>query len=118
MKQLEELKKVFLSDDLDEETRKDNEDRIMEWQKSLLFNEAFESWKSSDITKHIIAQLKQSYREFALQIVRGRLLTEEQRKALWAKQDAIAWLITLVDHDAKTEIEHINSEIVKALDVV
>lgn len=118
MENLEELKKVFLADDVDEETRKDNEEKIAEWQKSLLFNEAFESWKSSDITKHIIAQLKSSYREFALQIIRGRLLTEEQRKALWAKQDAIAWLMTLVDHDAKRELEQVNSEIVKALDVI
>ncbi len=115
MTELDQLKKAFLSDELDEETRADNERKIAEWEQGLLDNEAFASWQDSDITKQVVRQLKESYKDFGFLLATNRELTDVQRASLWAKQDAAVWLLSLVDPDAKGIVDAIQSEIRTAL---
>ena len=115
MKELENVKKIFLSDELDEDTRIDNEEKIKEWEESLIQNEAFASWQEHDISKQIVAQAKTSYKEFALLLANNRNLTEVQRISLWAKQDACLFLIQITEVDAKGAIDRVNREIKQAI---
>lgn len=115
-KELDKIKEIFLTE-VDEDIRQDNLDKINEWEQGLTHNEAFVSWQDHDITKEILKQAKESYREIALILADNRKLTEEQRYALWGKQDACAFIIDLAGKDAKGELEQIQKEIKTALSI-
>lgn len=115
MNELDQAKDIFLSPELDEETRSENEAMIREWEQTLIRSEAFDSWRKHDITQQIIIQARESYKDFAVQLSQDRKLTDEQRRSLWAKQDAALWLLSLTDKDAKSVIEQIHKEIRTAL---
>jgi L-2-hydroxyglutarate oxidase LhgO len=115
-KELEKLKASFLSNDLDEEIRLDNEEKIREWERDIQKNKAFLSWQGHDVTRIIIGKAKEAYKEFALILMTNRNLTEEQRKSLWAKQDACSFLISLGEKDAKSALTKIYTEIKAAID--
>src|SRR5262245_41986376 len=114
-KDLDKLKEVFLADDLDEETRADNLQHIREWETALLTNEALASWRDHDMTKKILLQAKDTYRGLCMQLIWSRDLTEAQRSAIYAKQDAALWFISIIEVDAKAAIEQLNREITAAL---
>lgn len=114
-KDLEKLKETFLSADLDDDERAENEERINEWEKDIIENEAFASWQAHDITKKLVAQLKATYKEIGLRLATDRLLTQEARVSLWAKQDACVLMLDLMDTDAKGAIERVQREIRSAL---
>ena len=115
MNELEKVKEIFLAEDVDEETRKENEEQIMAWQQALVLNEAFNSWKNHDITKEILVKAKQSYKDISINLIRNRTLSETQRNAEWAKIDAISWLLSIIDQDAKGQLEQIQKEIHSAI---
>lgn len=113
-KDLERAKELFLND-VDEETRQENEERIAQWEHDLRHNEAFLDWRAHDITGLIVVQLKEAYRDTYKVLAENRILTAEQRAALWAKQDAAVWLLSLIDADAAGEIKSIQAEIRRAI---
>jgi len=117
-KELEKVRQIFLNDDgLDEETKEDNAKKILEWEQGLIANEAFAGWKDHDVTRQIEKQAKDSYKDIAMRLYRDRTLTDTQRVSLWAKQDAIQWILSLTEKDAKGAIEQINKEIKLAIDM-
>jgi hypothetical protein len=112
---LEQLKSIYLADDVDAETRADNLALITSWQKELTELDEYASWQEHDVTKRIIAQAKKSYVDHSLLLARSRELTDTARFSLWAKQDAVLWLISLASRDVKKEIAHLNALITRAL---
>lgn len=118
MKELDELRAAFLSPEIDSETRVENEEKIREWEQGLVMNEAFAGWQSHDVTRQIVAQAKQSYKEMALLLAENRHLKEGERLSLWAKQDAIVWLLSLTERDAKGALDNIRDEIRTALNAL
>lgn len=111
MKELEEVKKIFLDNELDEEDRQKNLEDILAWETSLRNNQAFLSWQESDISRNISSKLKSEYRDISVQLSSNRTLTEVQRYSFWAKQDSIKWLLSIIEHDAKSVIDSIEQEI-------
>jgi len=115
IKELEKVREIFLSEEIDEELRADNEERIKEWETLLIQNEAFASWQDHDISKQILEQVRALYKEFGLQLASNRNLTETQRISLWAKQDACLFLLEIIEKDAKGAYERITKEIKQAI---
>src|SRR4051812_6698626 len=106
MKELDQLREIFLAQDLDEETRADNEARIKEWETGLIHNEAFAGWREHDVTRQIAKQARETYKDAFMLLGRSRSLTDEQRASLYAKQDAALWLLSIIEVDAKAALEH------------
>lgn len=118
MRELDNLREVFLSPELDEEDRKDNAEQLRKWEESLLQNEAYAGWQDHDITKQIISQARATFKECALRLANDRALTDEARRALWATQDAVKWFIYIASKDAKGELEATQKEIKTALGAI
>lgn len=118
MKELQELKKIFLSDDIDGEDYQENLQQITEWEQTLLENENLVGWQEHDITKSILTQARESYADISLRLAKDRNLTEQERMSLFAKQDAMLWLIQIQDDNAKEEIARIQADIKRALKMV
>jgi len=116
-KELEKARKIFLSDDLDEETLADNEAKLAEWEEVIRENQSFSAWQDHDISKRIVEKLKESYKEFGLRLATNRGLTEAERQSLWTKQDACLFLIDLIDKDAKGVLQRVDEEIKRAINV-
>lgn len=114
MKELDEVRKIFLTE-VDEETRLDNEQKIIEWETGLRENEAMADWRDHDITKKIAQQAKQTYKELSMQLATNRNLTDEQRRSFWGRQDACLFILSLIEVDAKGAIERIHNEIKTAI---
>lgn len=114
-KELDALKAVFLAPTLDEETRAENEEQLRQWEQQLIESEAFQSWKDHDITKQIVAKAKSSYVECAIMLATRRNLTDDKRQAVYAQQDAIKWLLSLTEVDAKGAMEAVQQKIRAAL---
>jgi len=114
MKELEKAKEIFLSD-VDEETRDENIELLNEWEVNIAKNQAYLEWKDSDITIEINKIVREAYKEHALLLATNRSLTEEQRQALYAKQDACLFILSLTNRNAKTELDSIIKEIQHAI---
>lgn len=114
-KDFEKVRNIFLSDELDEETRQDNESKLKEWEDSIRENQNFASWESHDITKQIVLQAKSAYKDIGVTLAENRSLNDTQRASLWAKQDAILWLLSIAQKDAKNVLEQIHKEIKVAI---
>jgi mannose/cellobiose epimerase-like protein (N-acyl-D-glucosamine 2-epimerase family) len=112
---LEKVREIFLSPDIDEETRLDNEAKLLEWQMGLIRNEAYQDWKDSDITKEISLKAKNAYKQASLLLAFSRALTDRERFALWAEQDAMKLILNLANENAKGAIDAIHREIETAL---
>jgi len=114
MKELEKVKEVFLNVE-DPETVEDNRKLIAEWEQGILENQAYASWQDHDITRRVSAQTRQTYIDAAIQLANNRSLTSDQREKLWARQDAMLFILSLTEKDAKGELEQISAEIRRAL---
>lgn len=114
MKILDEAKQIFLTD-VDEETYRENLERISEWERDLLFGEAYQSWRDTDITQQINRTVREAYKDHALTLATNRNLTESERASLWAKQDACLFILSITDKDAKGALESITREITRAI---
>ncbi len=117
MKELETIRAKFLTDDLDIEDRADNAALLKEWEEGLIHNSAYIEWQSNDITREISQKMKNEYREFGLILASNRTLTDDQRKSIWAKQDACLFMLSITDVDAKGTIAQIKNEIKRAIAV-
>lgn len=114
MSELEKLREFFLSG-VDEEEREANAAEIAKWEQGLIENEGMASWQEHDITKAIMKRAKEAYREHSFQLAFDRRMSQEYRNTLYARQDAILWLLALAEKDAKAEIDRIHAEIKTAL---
>lgn len=114
MKELEQLREIFTTD-VDAETRTENERQIAEWEQDLTQNRAFSEWQQLDITRQILKQASDTYKDASMALALRRDLTDTQRVHLWAKQDASAWLISIIDVDARGRIAEIEKQIRVAL---
>lgn len=112
---LEKLKEIFLAGDIDAEDYEDNLQRIKEWESDLRKSEDFLGWQGSDVSKQILRQAREAYKDLGLQLATSRSLTEAERYGLWGKQDAALWLISMIAKDAKSEIAQIHGQIRQAL---
>lgn len=118
-KQLEEIKRIFITaDDVDEETRQHNLKRVEAWQDTLIKSENFLNWQEHDVTREIVQQAKETYKDAFMRLGRERSLTEKERMSLYALQDATLWIISLAEKDAKGTIEQIHKEIAANLHAV
>ena len=115
MKELDELKDIFLASDVDAEDYQDNLDKITEWENALTSSEAFASWQTHDVTLQVMEKARSAYKDFAIQLATNRTLTEAQRMRLWALQDASMWMLSLIAQDVSSEITQIHSEIRTAI---
>lgn len=115
-KEIETIRASFLAaPDLDDEERAENEKTLKEWEDGLIQNTVYVEWQNHDITKEIAAKMKDEYRDFALQLASNRALTDEQRRSIWARQDACMFILSLTEKDAKGELERIEREIRRAV---
>lgn len=114
MQELEKIKDIFLADE-DPETIEENRQQIAEWEQSLLENQAFASWQDQDITKRLSKQVRQAYINAAIQLSQNRTLDNAQREKLWARQDAMLFILSLIEKDTEGELEQIHAEIKRAL---
>lgn len=111
---IEQARQIFLTD-VDEETSRENLERINEWEQSLRANSAFTQWQENDISKTLIKEFKTTYKEASIKLGTDRRLTEFQRDALWATKDACLMVLSLLAKDAKGEVESVHKEIEFAL---
>lgn len=111
---IEQARQIFLTD-TDEETLKDNLDKIREWEQSLRKNVAFTQWQSNDISKLLVLEFKLAYKNASLRLAESRTLSEAERASLWAIKDACLMVLSLLAQDAKGEVESIQKEIDHAL---
>lgn len=114
MNDIEKLREIWLSD-VDEETRKENEEQIKEWERGLIRNEALLDWRSHDITREVAQQAKKTYKDLFFTLAERRDLSDEKRMSIWAKQDAIQWILSLTEQDPVKELERIKKEIRMAI---
>ena len=114
MSDLDKIREVFLSE-VDDETREDNEAKIREWESALIHNQAFADWQSHDITRLIVQQVREAYRDIAVTLATNRSLTPEARASLWARQDAMVWILSVTEKDARGTLEQVEKEIRVAL---
>ena len=115
MEDIEKLKQIFLADDIDEEDKEDNLLNIQSWESEIIKNKNILGWQEHDITKKIIDKAKENYTDLSLKLIKDRKLTEAQRLSIYAKQDAMLWLISLSGDNPKSAIEQINNNIKVAL---
>lgn len=114
-KDLEKIREIFVAEDLDEEEIEDNLRKIADWENELRSSEDFESWQSSDISKDIANKCRKTYVELSFRLIRERDLTERQRDSIYAKQDAMVLMLSLVFKDVKSIIDGIEREIKQVL---
>lgn len=116
MNDIDKLKSVFVNDtEIDEETRQENLEMISKWEKGLRASNAFASWQGHPVTVDILMQARKSYTDTVLVLGRDKRLSPDERVSLFAKQDAMLWLISLASKDVKIELAGINAEIQRAL---
>lgn len=108
--ELEKIRQIFLND-VDQETLKHNESVLSEWETSLRDNELFLEWQNHDVTKKIVTQARETYKELAFILANDRRLSEQARVQLWGKQDGCLFIIGLASRDAIGEIKKIQDEI-------
>lgn len=113
--ELEKLRKIYLAPDLDEDERADNEKTLREWSKALRENKALATWQAHDVTRRIIKQTRQAYKDLAVQLATNRKLTQDERAAIWAKQDAMTWLLSILDTNAAESLAELEKEVKQAV---
>lgn len=116
MSDIQKLKEIFLVG-VDEETRQQNLDDITAWETALLQNENKIAWLENPVTQEIIKKAREVYRESAIQIGTNKNLSDHTRIELFAKQDSALWLLSFASGDPKSEMERIQTDIKRALDV-
>ena len=115
MKNIEKLKEIYLADDVDSEDYEDNLHDIKNWELDIIENENLLSWQEHDITKKIIEKAQESYISLSTRLSTDRDLTETQRMSIYAKQDAMKWIISLSGENPKSVLKDINNKIKIAL---
>lgn len=118
MNELDKAKEIFLfAEDVDPEDYQENKQILLEWEKSIRQNTAYLQWKDHPISQEINKLVKEAYKDFALTLAERRDLSDDQRMALWAKQDACLFILSLTNKDAKSELDSILKDIRRSISV-
>lgn len=117
MSDLERLREVFLTG-VDEETKEENLAQIREWETALFEAEQYSSWKEHDVTRRIALQARRAYVDLSVRLATDRSMTDVTRHSFYARQDAMLWLLSLTDRDAKETVRQIESDIRRALEKI
>lgn len=115
---IDKLRKIFLSDETDEETRQDNLKQITEFENGLARSSALKDWQNHEITHEIISFLKAQLGKISVTLGTNSELDEKARTLLFANRTAILWLLSVVNEDPEMEYQRINAEINKAIENV
>lgn len=117
MSDLDKLREIYLADDVEDDIRKENFEEILNFEKQLREIDDFARWSEHPVTKMIVAQAKKTYIDHSLLLARSRELTESARLSLWAKQDAMLWLISLTTKNLDNEKRGIEMQIKRVLEL-
>lgn len=113
-KHLKQAKELFLTD-VDDETRQENLDVINDWEKSISENYAFGEWQEHDITKRIVEEVRKTYVDTSMVLLEDRRIDQATREKLWAKQDAILFMLSLMSRDVQGDLKNIEGEITRRI---
>lgn len=113
---IERAREIFLTD-VDADTYTENLERITEWERMIRTNEAYLMWRDHPVTKDIAQKARDTYKDIAITLAENRALTEEQRKTLYAKQDACMFMLSLTDRDARGTLENVLRDVRHAINV-
>jgi hypothetical protein len=114
MSDIDLLRARFLTD-VDEETKAENLEQIREWERGLRENLAYQQWRDHDITRQVTAEARKTHTELALLLATKRDLTPEERQSVYARQDAMRWLMSLTEKDGAAAAKAIEADIRRAL---
>lgn len=115
MDEIQKAKDIFLND-VDSDTYEENKALLEEWEENLIYNEAYASWQEHDISKNIASKLHEAYNDFTDILGNDKNLSQEARIELFAKKDAIKFLLNLLETDAKEVVEGIKKDVNKLID--
>lgn len=110
-KDLQKLKDIFLSSDIDSEDYQENLQYINDIEAEIRNNQDFSSWQKSDVTLSILKLIKDSYVELCTTLYSEDELSEKNRQIILAKKKACAWLISLISRDVESEMKSIHGKI-------
>lgn len=112
---IQKLKDIFLSNDVDSDEYADNLKDILEVERNIVENENLLAWQDHDLTKQIVKMARKGYIDISTKLAIDRKLTDGERLSLFAKQDAMKWIMGIGEGDPKAVLEKIGSDIKKAL---
>jgi hypothetical protein len=115
MKELEQVREIFLAPDQDEEIIAHNREVLAEWERSLAETSAFADWQSHEVAQQVLSQARTSYKDLGMVLAERRDLSEAERLSIFARQDACTFIIKLLGRDARHELELLHEEIRKEL---
>lgn len=113
-KHLKQAKELFLTD-VDDETRQENLDVISEWERSISETQAFGEWQEHDITKNIVEEVRKTYVDTSMVLLDDRRIDQATREKLWAKQDAMLFMLSLMSRDVQSDLKNIEGEITRRI---
>lgn len=112
---IEKIKDIFLAEDIDSEDYSQNLEDIKLWENDLFENENLLSWQEHDVTKSLVKKARESYQDLSMKLILKRDLLKNERRIVYAKQDAMLWLIGLATGEPAIAIQQINDDIKKVL---
>ena len=118
MDNIEKLREIFLAEDVDSEDYEDNLRDLNELESRYRENENLLEWQQHALTQAVVKQAKEGRLEIALRLANDRELSNEQRASLFAKQDAMDWILNLASADPQKELENLDKEIENGLNRV
>lgn len=114
IRELEQAREIFLTGH-DEETLAQNREDIAAWEDQIARNEALADWQDHDISRLLLAQFRDTYKDIALTLAEARDLTEQQRLTFYAQQDACLLMLSMFGGDARKELDEIRADIRKKI---
>lgn len=118
MDKLNKLKEIFVLNENDEETRQDNLKTITEFEVAIARNKALSEWRQSDISQKFIKMFKTFLHDITLVLGTNSEIDEKTRQQLFAKRQAVAWFLSIINENPESDLMRIESEISKALETV
>lgn len=115
MDKLQKLKEVFIDPTLPEEEQQDNLDFIKKLEDSIIQNKQIDTWLKDPITVDIMATARESYIELSLSLINKRDITEKERLSIYARQDAMLWILSLLPKDTQETLNSIDARIEQIL---
>jgi len=100
-KSIDNLYDIFINQDADEDVIKENKEIFDDINKTFETSELALSWRAHDYTKVVIAKAKAEYIKVCMLLATNEVLTESQRKDLFAKKKACMWVLSMFDKDPK-----------------
>lgn len=111
----DKLREVFLSKDIDDEDYDDNYKALNDLEREYRESVDLQEWLGHVLTKKLFDTAQEAYVSNAVRLAQDRELTEKERWSIYAKQDAMLWLLTVVEDNPTEKISLIEEQVKKAL---